>query len=142
MGFRSVFPSWDNTPRRKTGSTVVLNSTPENYEWWLSRAIKKTRANFPDGDALVFINAWNEWAEGAHLEPDQRYGHAFLEATLQAKHGTRLRGWSHVGVPNECRTLEPIKIYQRKKQPVRPAQELPKQAAAPVKAYLRDPVRR
>ncbi len=107
--FRTVFPSWDNTARRGSRSTVILNATPEKYEYWLSQAIRLTGEDFhkilvqdlrADGHSLaiqksaeefsgrgrfVFINAWNEWAEGCHLEPDRRYGRQFLEATLRAK---------------------------------------------------------
>lgn len=85
--FRGVFPAWDNTARTGSRAVVVLGSSPENYEYWLTQTINKTRQDFPDGDRLVFINAWNEWAEGCHLEPDRKYGHRFLEATLTARRG-------------------------------------------------------
>lgn len=85
--FRGVFPSWDNTARTGNRATMVLNGTPANYEYWLSLAIKRTQEDHPEGDRLIFINAWNEWAEGCHLEPDRRYGRQFLEATLRAKNG-------------------------------------------------------
>lgn len=85
--FRSVFPSWDNTARTGNRATMVLGASPDNYGYWLAECISRTRADFPGQDRLVFINAWNEWAEGCHLEPDRRYGHAFLEATLSAKQG-------------------------------------------------------
>lgn len=113
VGFRTVFTSWDNTARRKRGGTVFLNGTPENYEWWLSQAIAKTRSNFPGKQNLVFINAWNEWAEGAHLEPDQKYGRRFLEATARALNGTKLKGWSHVGLTADYHHLEPKLIHHR-----------------------------
>lgn len=100
--FRTVYPSWDNTARRRERALVTLNGTPENYEHWLDRAITATRRDHPGKERLVFINAWNEWAEGCHLEPCQRYGHGFLEATLQAKSGSRLRGWTHAGIPDEA----------------------------------------
>ena len=98
---RTVYPSWDNTARRKKRALVTLNGTPENYEYWLHRAIEDTRQRHPDGQGIVFINAWNEWAEGCHLEPDQKYGNAFLEATLRARQGSALTGWTHVGPPPE-----------------------------------------
>jgi len=85
--FRGVFPAWDNTARTSDRATLVLGSSPQNYEYWLSEAIARTRADFPGQDRFVFINAWNEWAEGCHLEPDRRHGHAFLAATLAAKQG-------------------------------------------------------
>lgn len=92
--FRTVFPSWDNTARRGGRATIVLNSTPENYEFWLREAIRRTRQEFAGPQRFVFINAWNEWAEGCHLEPDQEHGAAFLEATARAKLGrSTVRGF-------------------------------------------------
>ncbi|MDB6062780.1 MAG: methyltransferase domain protein [Verrucomicrobiaceae bacterium] len=83
--FRSVCPSWDNTARRPNGGAVFLNSSPELYQEWLSNACKDTITRFSNPDErIIFANAWNEWAEGAHLEPDQQYGHAWLEATRNA----------------------------------------------------------
>ena len=85
--FRTVFPSWDNTARTGARAVIVANSGPENYERWLSESIRLTREELPASHRLVFINAWNEWAEGCHLEPDRRYGHAFLQATRTAREG-------------------------------------------------------
>ncbi|MDO9194748.1 MAG: glycoside hydrolase family 99-like domain-containing protein [Undibacterium sp.] len=83
--FRSVFPSWDNTARRKNKSTVFLNSSPSLYQRWLENAIRDTVRSQPNPDErLVFVNAWNEWAEGAHLEPDAKYGYAYLQSTRDA----------------------------------------------------------
>lgn len=120
-GFRSVFPSWDNTPRRGKRATMGLNGTPENYEYWLSQALAKTKADYPGQERLVFINAWNEWAEGCHLEPCRKYGHAFLEATARAKNGmTTLTGWTSRGVPeivkltNEHKPRSRLAEYIRK----------------------------
>lgn len=83
--FRGVCPSWDNTARRKNRSSVFINSSPGGYQEWLTNAINDTcaRINNPE-ERFIFINAWNEWAEGAHLEPDQKYGYAYLEATRRA----------------------------------------------------------
>jgi len=85
--YRGVFPGWDNTARCGANALVVLNGTPRNYEKWLGEAVRRSRQDFPDSNRLVFINAWNEWAEGCHLEPDRKYGRAFLEATLRVKQG-------------------------------------------------------
>jgi len=83
--FRGVCPAWDNTARRKNRGTVLLNSSPEHYRQWLCNAVRDTELRHADpSERLVFVNAWNEWAEGAHLEPDQRYGYAYLEATRDA----------------------------------------------------------
>jgi len=80
--FPCVFPSWDNTVRR-TSATIIENHDPGEYQRWLADAISRVETRSPDM-RLVFINAWNEWAEGCHLEPDQRHGLAFLEATRAA----------------------------------------------------------
>ncbi|ABG52354.1 Tetratricopeptide TPR_2 [Trichodesmium erythraeum IMS101] len=79
--FLSVMTSWDNTARRQQNATVWLNSEPEDYEFWLRGTTEKALKNYGDSENIVFINAWNEWAEGAYLEPDKKYGCAYLEAT-------------------------------------------------------------
>lgn len=86
--FRTVFPAWDNTARTGSRATMVLNSSPDNYEYWLSATMERTRHELPAGKQLVFVNAWNEWAEGCHLEPDRRHGHAYLQATSRVCDGT------------------------------------------------------
>jgi lipopolysaccharide biosynthesis protein len=86
--FKTVFPAWDNTARAKERALVVVNGVPENYEYWLSTTIDIVRQSGRH-DELIFINAWNEWAEGCHLEPDRWFGHEFLQATLNAKNGLR-----------------------------------------------------
>ncbi|MBI5069719.1 MAG: glycoside hydrolase family 99-like domain-containing protein [Deltaproteobacteria bacterium] len=78
---RGVMTDWDNTPRRGSSSFFFRGSTPRAYETWLRATASWTRAHNPPQERILFINAWNEWAEGAHLEPDQRHGRAWLEAT-------------------------------------------------------------
>jgi glycosyltransferase involved in cell wall biosynthesis len=79
--FPCVMPSWDNTSRCGRNGCVLRNSTPELYEHWLTEVLRRP----PTAAAnLVFLNAWNEWAEGNHLEPDMRFGHGYLEATRRA----------------------------------------------------------
>lgn len=79
-----VLPGWDNTPRQPDGRVVAITDTSvETYEWWLRRALERAEREHP-AQPIVFLNAWNEWAEGAHLEPDERHGRAYLEATLGA----------------------------------------------------------
>ena len=85
---RCVTPSWDNTPRRKEGAHVFLDSNPEKYKYWLKRIIDSTNNQLVGEEKIVFINAWNEWAEGNHLEPDQKFGRGYLEATLSALRST------------------------------------------------------
>lgn len=77
--FRGVFPSWDNTARRGENGTVFVNSSPENFSYFLKRQIRNTLAVFTGDERLLFVNAWNEWAEGCHLEPDTLYGKKYLE---------------------------------------------------------------
>lgn len=92
--FKTVFPSWDNTARSRERALVVLNGTPHNYEHWLAKTLAQTVNAYPNEDTLVFINAWNEWAEGCHLEPDRRFKLEFLEATLRAKnHLSAIQGF-------------------------------------------------
>jgi glycosyltransferase involved in cell wall biosynthesis len=81
--YEVVFPGWDNTPRRGTKGVVVHDATPELYGRWLTKAVERARWRPPE-ERVVFINAWNEWAEGAYLEPDTIYGRDWLEATRRA----------------------------------------------------------
>lgn len=81
--FRTVFPSWDSEPRKPGRGTIYHGATPSLYKRWLQAVGQWTIKNHTEDERLVFINAWNEWAEGAHLEPDQRFGYAYLQATKE-----------------------------------------------------------
>ena len=83
--YPGVNPGWDNEPRRSGSGRVFAHASPRGYRDWLRHAIAAARHRFP-AQPLVFVNAWNEWAEGAVLEPDTRLGHAWLEATRNALH--------------------------------------------------------
>ncbi len=78
---RGITTGWDNEPRRPAKGTSFINSTPEIYEKWLSHLAHFTENHFKGGEKMIFINAWNEWAEGAYLEPDKKNGYAYLEAS-------------------------------------------------------------
>jgi GT2 family glycosyltransferase/SAM-dependent methyltransferase len=88
---RGLMPGWDNTARRQDASFAFENATPGAFEAWAEFIIDQTRRMRCGDERLVFVNAWNEWAEGAYLEPDQRYGHAFLEALKNAKEAALLK---------------------------------------------------
>ena len=78
--FPSVMVGWDNTARRPRGATIYEGATPQAYGDWLGRTVASV-ADVREEERLVFLLAWNEWAEGNHLEPDLHHGRAFLEAT-------------------------------------------------------------
>jgi hypothetical protein len=83
--FKCVFPMWDNSSRRVSSTpSVFQGATPELYEQWLRFCLEQAQPN-----DFVFVNAWNEWAEGAYLEPDLHFGHAYLEATWRARNGSK-----------------------------------------------------
>ena len=82
--FKTVFPGWDNEPRKPGRGTIFTESTPDLYKRWLQVACRWTLINHSPNERFVFINAWNEWGEGAYLEPDRRFGYAYLQATLDA----------------------------------------------------------
>jgi sulfur relay (sulfurtransferase) complex TusBCD TusD component (DsrE family) len=82
--FRGVFPAWDNEARKPGRGYNFANSTPALYQTWLKNSIAFAQQHPVAGEQVVFINAWNEWAEGAYLEPDRKYGYAYLQATRNA----------------------------------------------------------
>lgn len=78
--YPTITPMWDNSARRKVNYFILHNSTPEKYKHWL----KYIKDNYPwDNmpESFLFINAWNEWAEGNHIEPCQKWGTAYLDVT-------------------------------------------------------------
>ena len=83
--FMGAMPGWDNTARRQNNSYCFENATPGAFQAWLETAVTRTKQQYSGDERLIFINAWNEWAEGAYLEPDRRFGHAFLQAHANAK---------------------------------------------------------
>lgn len=81
--YPGVMPSWDNTARRQSESRIWVGSSPESYYDWLAKAVDHVRRR-PTDERIVFINAWNEWGEGCHLEPDVKHANAWLNATKLA----------------------------------------------------------
>ncbi len=87
--YPTVFPSWDNTARQPDYGSSFDRASPEAFRVYVEEKLDEIRAFHDGGHRLLFVNAWNEWAEGAHLEPDTGYGHRWLEAlraAVEAKH--------------------------------------------------------
>jgi glycosyltransferase involved in cell wall biosynthesis len=84
---KTAVPSWDNDARRQGTGLAITDSTPAKYENWLARLGEIAREHPFFGEPLVCVNAWNEWCEGAYLEPDLYYGSAYLNATARAVAG-------------------------------------------------------
>lgn len=80
--YQTVMPSWDNDARKNGSSIVFQNANPDIYAKWLRDVLDLAKPG-PESEILVFLNAWNEWAEGAYLEPDKMYGHAYLNRTSE-----------------------------------------------------------
>jgi len=105
----SVMVGWDNSARRQLGATIFEGATPESYERWLRQTVD-TVAHVPKDENFLFILAWNEWAEGNHLEPDQRFGRAFLEATRAVLIDTPNQGQERTGTPGDFNGGSPLEL--------------------------------
>lgn len=81
--YRTVCPSWDNSPRRRINPMIFTDSTPNLFYRWTQETMKQFKP-YSSNENLFFINAWNEWAEGNHLEPDRKWGRGYLEAFMKA----------------------------------------------------------
>lgn len=73
-----VLPNWDNTPRTGLDGLVFCNATPELFRRLLRQALERVQ-NKPAEHRVIFLKAWNEWAEGNHVEPDLQWGRQWLE---------------------------------------------------------------
>lgn len=82
--YRTAAPSWDNEARMPGRGHSFAFSSPKIYQRWLEEICYGEILEQVDGERLVFVNAWNEWAEGAYLEPDRKFGYAYLQATRDA----------------------------------------------------------
>jgi len=81
--FRTATLSWDNTARKGFNSHIFHGFSLLKYKQWLSSIVSRVHSNpkYITDEKIVFINAWNEWAEGTHLEPDQKFGYGYLQTT-------------------------------------------------------------
>ncbi len=91
---KTAVPGWDNDVRRQGSGLVLHGATPAAYEAWLRALVRRAAAAPVLGESLVCLNAWNEWAEGATLEPDLHFGAAFLNATGRAVTAPRVDPWN------------------------------------------------
>lgn len=81
--YRTIFAGWDNTPRRGSGGSVILPSGSAAFVKHLAGAIRDASAR-PMDERIVFVNAWNEWAEGNYLEPDADADDILLRAVASS----------------------------------------------------------
>lgn len=87
--FRCCFPGWDNTPRKAWSGGWCFQLSDQGFETWLYDIIQWTKENHTDKEQYVYINAWNEWAEGAILEPTTRYGYKYLNIVKKVLNQSR-----------------------------------------------------
>ena len=80
--FPCLIPNWDNTPRSGINGLVLHGSTPELFRKQVAKALELTKGK-PTDKRILFIKAWNEWAEGNYMEPDLRFGRAYLEVLAE-----------------------------------------------------------
>ena len=88
--YPGVMPGWDNSSRVANNRVIFIDSSPEIYGYWLKGEIEKFKP-FSNSENFIFIDAWNEWAEGNHLEPCQKWGHQYLEVTKKILESTKAK---------------------------------------------------
>lgn len=76
--YRMIMPGFDNSARKRKDFFIVKDSTPERFGYWLEELLK-TITPYTNEENLFFINAWNEWAEGNHLEPCRKWNNGYLQ---------------------------------------------------------------
>lgn len=83
--YKMCCPSWDNVARKGSNGFAVIGNTPELFKEAVDACVRHTLADERLREkGFFFINAWNEWGEGAHLEPDEKHGYAYLEALRES----------------------------------------------------------
>lgn len=103
--FRNIVPMWDNTARYGSEAYVVHGSSPQRFQQWFEHLLDVTNESLPEDRQFILVNAWNEWAEGAHLEPDNRYGYSYLNSIGRALSGIPYESQLNQGamLPSELR---------------------------------------
>ena len=110
--YRTAMLSWDNTARKQNNSHIFHNFSLLRYKEWLSSIVNKVYLNnkYNEDEKIVFVNAWNEWAEGTHLEPDQKFGYGYLQTTYDVlqqsiNHSHKIIVVSHDAFPSGAQIL-------------------------------------
>ncbi|MDD1984024.1 glycoside hydrolase family 99-like domain-containing protein [Pseudomonas asiatica] len=122
---RGAMLGWDNTARRLTSSRVFVGCTPMRYRSWVKQILEQEDKYNPNHESLLFINAWNEWAEGTTLEPDQQYGRAYLEATKSALKKYNVNFNTEAQIATTEQGIIKQKTFIKKYSPLSPQQSWP-----------------
>ncbi|UGQ22210.1 glycoside hydrolase family 99-like domain-containing protein [Brucella anthropi] len=107
--FPSIVPDWDNTARYQNRAHVLHGSTPEKFQSWMEALIQRAKSTLPVDSRFILVNAWNEWAEGAHLEPDIRSGFAYLNCV-----GRALSNIAYAKSGHPVYGMRPLEIVQNR----------------------------
>ena len=91
-----AFVDWDNTARYGKRARLFKGASPERFAYWFRQLVQITLSR-PKQERMIFLNAWNEWAEGTYLEPDDRHGYAYLEAVKSGIESALPRVSSNIG---------------------------------------------
>jgi lipopolysaccharide biosynthesis protein/ubiquinone/menaquinone biosynthesis C-methylase UbiE len=120
--YRTAMLAWDNTARRNEMGYVFYGFSSRYYYKWLRHIMEDARRKFREGERFIFINAWNEWAEGTYLEPDQQYGYANINTTSKALFDLpfSFKRSSKVGRRAKTDALELAELAVRGNQMIRP----------------------
>lgn len=105
--FRSLVPTWDNTARYGSNAYVLNNFTTAKFQSWMEYLVQYSEQNLPADRRFLVVNAWNEWAEGAHLEPDTRFGYGYLNSIGRALSGQSFSATDHFS-PDSNLTLKVV----------------------------------
>ena len=112
--YRTSMMGWDNASRRKTEWTTFYAFSLKAFYNWTVTIISEARKKFREDERYIFINAWNEWAEGTYLEPDEEYGYAnintFSKAIFDIPFEKRIVMSSTISKENQSELSEKIQI--------------------------------
>ncbi|WP_421684432.1 hypothetical protein HKW98_08715 [Stutzerimonas urumqiensis] len=101
--FRSLVPTWDNTARYGTEAFALHGFNTAKMQEWMESLIRYSERSLPADRRFVVVNAWNEWAEGAHLEPDLRFGYGYLNAIGRAMSGYGFTDASYIQLSSDVK---------------------------------------